>query len=114
MAESSSASEDILAMTLTLRNKVNGEYVLRPEKMTAGDEWSIEYSLAEVSEQPRARALYRACRRRRSKKMETSLVPEDAEVVPSYIQSLRQMTAKGRAWRKKQDKVDRMGSVEVL
>ena len=106
--------ENILAMTLTLRNKVNGEYVLRPEKMTAADEWSIEYSLIEVSEQPRARALYKACQKRRSKKMGASLVSEDADVVSDYVQRLREMSAKGRAWRKEQDKRDKKRPVQVL
>ncbi len=106
--------ENILAMTLTLRNKVNGEYVLRPEKMTAADEWSIEYSLIEVTEQPRARALYKACQKRRSKKMGPSLVSEDADVVSDYVQRLREMSAKGRAWRKEQDKKDKRRPVQVL
>lgn len=110
----SSSSKDILAMTLTLRNKVNGEYVLRPEKMTAADEWSIEYTLNEVSEQSRARALYKACQTRRGKKMGTPLVAEDAEVVSDYIQRLRELSAKGRAWRKEQDKKDRKQPVQVL
>lgn len=112
-AARSSSSEDILAMTITLRNKVNGQFVLRPEQMTAADEWSIEYSLSEVTEQPRARALYEACRRRRSKKME-QVVPENAEVINGYIQRLREMSAKGRAWRKEQDKRDTERPVEVL
>lgn len=113
-AAKTNSSEDILAMTLTLRNQVNGEYVLRPEKMTAADEWSIEYSLVEVSEQRRARALYQACQRRRSKKMEALSVREDAEVVNYYVQMLRDMSAKGRAWRKEQDRKDRKQPVQVL
>lgn len=110
----SSSSKDLLAMTLTLRNKVNGEYVLRPERMTAADEWSIEYSLNEVSEPSRAKALYKACQTRRGKKMGTPLVSEDAEVISDYIQKLREMSAKGRAWRKEQDKKDRKQPVQVL
>lgn len=106
--------KDVLAMTLTLRNKVNGKYVLRPEKMTAADKWSIEYSLVEVSEQSRARTLYEACQRRRSKKWEVSSMSEDTEVITGYIQRLREMTEKGRAWRKEQDKKDRKRPVQVL
>ena len=109
-----SSPEDILAMTLTLRNKVNGEYVLRPANMTAADEWSIEYSLIEVSEQSRARALYKACQRRRSKKKDVPLVAEDADIISDHIRRLREMSAKGRAWRKEQDKRDRALTVQVL
>ena len=108
--DAESSSEDILAMTLTLRNKVNGEDILRPENMTAADEWSVEYSLVEVSVPSRARALYKACRSRRSKKME----PEDSDVVSGYVQKLRRLSANGRAWRKEQDQRDRKEPVQVL
>lgn len=109
----SSPLQDILAMTLTIRNKVNGEDVLRPEKMTARDEWSIEYSLTELSVQSKAIALYRACQVRRRKKMESSLMPDD-DVVNAYIQNLRNLSRQGRRWRKKQDNMDRERPVQVL
>lgn len=108
--DAESSSEDILAMTLTLRNKVNGEDVLRPENMTAADKWSVEYSLVEVAVPSRARALYKACQTRRSKKME----PEDSDVVSGYVQKLRNLSANGRAWRKEQDKRDEKEPVQVL
>lgn len=110
-SSSPSPSEDILAMTITIRNKVNGQFVLRPEKMTAADEWSIEYSLTEVSEQRRAKALYEACKMRRTKKMEE---PEDVETITGYVQRLREMSAKGRAWRKEQDARDKKQPVRVV
>ena len=108
--DAESLSEDILAMTLSLRNKVNGEDVLRPENMTATDEWSVEYSLVEVPVPSRARALYNACQRRRSKKMD----PEDSDVVSRYVQKLRNISANGRAWRKEQDQRDEKEPVHVL
>ena len=113
-AAESSPSEDILAMTLTIRNKVNGQYVLRPETMNETDEWSIEYSLTEVSAQGRARKLYEACRARRKKKMDPPEVPEDAELISAYIKRLRELSMKGRRWRKQQDMMDRERPVEVL
>ena len=108
--DAESLSEDILAMTLTLRNKLNGEDVLRPESMTAADEWSVEYSLVEVPVPSRARALYKACQSRRSKKME----PEDSDSVSDYVQKLRNLSANGRAWRKEQDQRDEKEPVQVL
>jgi len=112
--EATEDAPDILAMTLTLRNKVNGQYTLRPEGLTDKDKWSIEYSLIEVPTQRRARALYEACQSRRKKKMDTPLVPEDAETINLYIQNLRKMSRKGREWRKEQDKKDSENSVQVL
>ena len=110
----SSPSQDILAMTLTIRNKVNGKDVLRPIKMTAADEWSIEYSLTEIPTQSKAMALYHACQMRRRKKMESSLIPDDAEEISAYIRNLRDLSRQGRRWRKQQDKMDRERPVQVL
>lgn len=113
-AATSSPSQDILAMTLTIRNKVNGEDVLRPEHLTAADEWSIEYSLTEVPDHSQATALYRACQARRRKKMESSLMPDDEEAISVYIQNLRTMSRQGRRWRQRQDNMDRKRPVQVL
>ena len=109
----SSSSKDILAMTLTLRNKINGNYVQRPEKVTASDEWSIEYSLLEVSEQAKARKLYEACQRRRRTKLQPT-VPENAESINIFIKNLRRMSAKGKAWRAQQETSDSKQPVQVL
>ena len=110
------AKSDVLAMTLTIRNKVNGRYILRPEALKAADEWSIEYSLNTVENQSRAQALYQACRKRRDKKFETLSVPEEAEVevVNHYIQMLRDLSLKGRRWREEQDRTDTKRPGQVL
>ena len=109
-----SGSKGVLAMTLTLRNKVNGEYVHRPETMSAADEWSVEYSLTDISEQKKARVLYDACQVRRRRKMEKQLVSDEQEVVPGFIQRLRALSQKGRNWRKKQDKMDEERPVQMV
>lgn len=105
---------DILAMTLTLRNRVNGQYTLRPEQLTDKDKWSIEYTLNEVPTQRKARALYEACQMRRMKKMDKPLVAEDAETINFYIQNLRKMSRKGRDWREEQNKKDSEKPVQVV
>ena len=110
----SSPPEDILAMTLTIRNKVNDEHVTRPLRMTEADEWSLEYSMTEIEDQKRARALYKACQVRRGKKLEPELVPEDAKLVNGYIRQLRNLSIKGRRWRKEQDRKDSERPVQVL
>ena len=114
-AATSSGSEGLLAMTLTLRNKVNGKYVDRPETMRAADEWSVEYSLSDVSAQGKARALYDACVLRRKKKLERQQVSDEEEaVIPGFIQHLRSLSRKGRNWRKKQDEMDEERPVQMV
>ncbi|KAK4691842.1 hypothetical protein P7C71_g5247, partial [Lecanoromycetidae sp. Uapishka_2] len=112
--EAADSKPDILAMTLTVRNKVNGQYTLRPERLTDQDKWSIEYSLNEVPTQRKARALYEACRLRRQKRMNKPLVPEDAETINFYLQNLRKLSRKGREWRQEQDKKDGEKPVRIL
>ena len=109
-----SQSPDILAMTLTIRNKVNGRFVLRPERLTAQDVWSIEYSLNEVDTETRARALYQACQARRKKKYDKMETKSDEENITGYLQRLRELSMQGRKWRARQDKEDTKKPVQIL
>ena len=102
-------------MTLTLRNKVNGQYVLRPVDMTAEDKWEVEYSLVEVPEQSRAKALYEACQVRRQKKFGDEAAPEgQEEVLSGYVKRLREMSANGKVWRKEMEEKEKGDPIKVL
>ena len=96
---------EILALTLSIRNKVNDEYVLRPVKLTAKDNWSVEYSIAEIAPQTRAWSLYQACQLRRKKRLDDSIEEED-ENVDYFLARIQDLSRKGRKWRKEQDKLD--------
>ncbi|KAL8943927.1 MAG: hypothetical protein Q9216_000739 [Gyalolechia sp. 2 TL-2023] len=109
------SGNEVLAFTLTIRNKVNGEYVLRPNNLREHDEWSTEYSLDEVPSPQRARDLYQACRMRRKKKLdEVGTRSEDDDQVDGYIRRLRQMSRAGAKWRKRQDEKDGELPVRIL
>ena len=105
---------DVLAMTLTVRNKVNGSFVLRPENITAADRWSLEYSLVDVPDAGRARALYEACRARRKKKLDAPMPVEDEAMMNYYMRNLRTLSEQGRQWRKDMDEKDRGRPVQIL
>lgn len=107
------APKTILAMTLTLRNKVNGAFVLRPADLKPSDNWDVEYSLVDVPDDNRAWALYQACMKRREKKL-SAMPEEDAENVSYYIQKLRTLSAQGRKWRQQLDEDDKTRPVQVL
>lgn len=113
-AEAASITSDILAMTLTLRNKVNGQFVLRPENLTGKDKWSIEYSLVEVSTQSRAKTLYQACQLRRAKRLEKPEPTDEDTVVNEYVEQLRKMSQEGRKWRRILDEKDTEKPKQVL
>lgn len=101
---------ELLAMTLTIRNKVNAEYVTRPEILTARDTWTVEYSLSEIKHADQAWDLYRACQKRRMKK----LVPDEDEEISRYIQELREMSQRGSIWRRVMDEGDKLRPPTVL
>ncbi|KAL8732014.1 MAG: hypothetical protein Q9181_004091 [Wetmoreana brouardii] len=107
--------KEVLAMTLTIRNKVNKGYVLRPDDLGPDDDWSIEYSLDEVPSPDRAWSLYQACQVRRKKKLdEANSRNEDDDQVDSYIRMLREMSRKGARWRKMQDEKEKTLPLKVL
>ncbi|MCJ1404689.1 hypothetical protein MMC11_007915 [Xylographa trunciseda] len=112
----------VLAMTLTIRNKVDGKYVLRPENIistkpsspsttpsspTASGKpsaqsnqgWSIEYTLTDVQDADRAWALYQACQARRKKKLDPEETEEEDARAQWYIKRMRELNLKGKKWR---------------
>lgn len=101
---------ELLAMTLAIRNKVNAEYVTRPDILTTSDTWTVEYSLSEIKHADQAWDLYRACQKRRMKK----LVPDEDEEISRYIQELREMSQRGGIWRRVMDEGDKLRPPTVL
>lgn len=96
----------ILGLILTVRSKVNGEYVERPENLKKHQNWTIDYSLTEKSDQV-ARREYAAAKNRRKKtyaKLNSNLDKTDPDSTESsyniaYIDMLRELSEKGRKMR---------------
>jgi len=96
----------ILGLILTVRSKVNGEYVERPENLKKHQNWTVDYSLTEKSDQV-ARREYAAAKNRRKKtyaKLNSNLDKTDPDSTESsyniaYIGMLRELSEKGRAMR---------------
>ncbi|KAH0366169.1 Pet127-domain-containing protein, partial [Aureobasidium melanogenum] len=107
--ESGSQKEEekpLLGMVLTVRSKVNGVYVERPENLKKNHDWSIEYSLTELKSGQAWRE-YRAAQARRRKtyqKLNSRLDksdPDSAELSYNdhYINMLKDLSEKGRKMR---------------
>ncbi len=107
-------SQEVLALTLTIRNMVNGNQVLRPSSLKPNQQWSIEYSLDEVPNAERAWSLYQACQLRRKKKLENDKEGRENDEVDGYIQRLRQMSRKGAKWRKELDEQEKELPLKIL
>jgi hypothetical protein len=97
---------DIFAMTLTIRNKVNGVYVARPEHFTSSDRWTVDYEFTSFKSAERAWKMYQACQRRRAKQV-GEMDREADDTANMYQKQLWKLSEKGRTWRKKQDELDK-------
>ncbi|KAL8795975.1 MAG: hypothetical protein Q9195_001550 [Heterodermia aff. obscurata] len=100
-------SKEVLAMTLTIRNKVNGCYVHRPENLSSQDGWSVEYAMAEVGDSGKAWNLYQASQARRAKASDRGDDDDENKQVSWFISNLRELSKKGHEWREKQNEMDR-------
>ena len=107
------AAQEVLAMTLTIRNKVNDRYVIRPENLSSSDQWVVEYVLAEVDRPDKAWSLYQASQTRRRKQLDKA-DDDDDKTVEWYIRNLRELSRKGEEWRKQQDELDKARPKVVL
>ena len=96
-------TSDVLALTLTIRNKVNGKYVPQPRNLKQYEKWEVEYSLTEVSDQSRASVLYQACQLRRKKLLDAEQKNTEND---RFFQMLKRMSQQGKLWRKQIDKQD--------
>ena len=133
----------VLAMTLTIRNKVNNKYVTRPTNIVSSpssstftsntsrtsdstspitahpsghsSKWTVEYTLTDVVDQDRARALYHACQERRRKKLERAEEEDDGDQEEQwYLRKMRALAAEGKKYRKGLDQQDDGRKVVVL
>jgi hypothetical protein len=113
-AESEADAEEekpLLGLILTVRSKVDGEYVERPERLRKTHDWTIEYSLTEKAA-PVARKEYTGAKMRRRKvyeKLDSNLDKKDPDSTKlsyndHYINMLRELSEKGRNIRAGLDK----------
>ncbi|KAJ5669236.1 mitochondrial translation protein [Penicillium macrosclerotiorum] len=112
-ADENGANGELLAMVLTARNKINGEYVERPMDFKNNDTWNVEYEISDLAPK-QGHVLYKMCKKRR----QTSLLgrgEDELEVANNvYIRRLRQISKQGRKHRERENKLDAEQGVVVL
>ncbi|RHZ52639.1 hypothetical protein CDV55_100806 [Aspergillus turcosus] len=106
-------ARDLLAMTLVIKNKMNGYNVERPNNFTAADNWTILWELTEIK-QPHAQSLYTACQNRRAKALAGRGEGESGVAANVYIRKLREIARQGRKFREREDQLDRERGIVVL
>lgn len=112
------ASSPILALALTVRNKVNGRYISGPPDVNRDDEWDIEYAIQEMEDHALAWSRYDACVARRDNA--SAFGKDDPEADEKwyqgrFMQELAEWSRRGALWRLEQDEIDRgLGRKEVF
>lgn len=98
--------------TLTIRNKVNGHYVKRPENLEPEDNWQIEYHISDIDNES-AWKLYTATKERRRQ-----LVGKDDEEqnkgLINYRRVIQRYASRGRKWRAQQDQINEERGVQMF
>jgi hypothetical protein len=100
-----------MGWTLTVRNKVNGHYLERPEKLEPEDNWQIEYHVQEI-DQKSVWSLYNATKERRRQLIGLN----DDEVnkgLANYRKIIQRYASRGRMWRAKQDQINEERGVQL-
>ncbi|KAF3770767.1 hypothetical protein M406DRAFT_22057, partial [Cryphonectria parasitica EP155] len=93
------ADKPLFGMVLTIRNKVNGKHVDRPEKLEADDSWDVEYTMEEVTNPNRKQELYSAIQNRRKA---AHWKDPKGDSFAAFGGALRKYTKKGRDFRSKE------------
>ncbi|SZF04169.1 unnamed protein product [Blumeria hordei] len=114
-AVDSSPKGPFLVMQLQIQNKVNGNFVGRPENLTKNDRWSINYQLGHYPNGDLANQKYREVNKRRTKIHERGLdMNPDVPANSSLVRELRKYIQKGREFRRIEDAIQAKLPKKVL
>lgn len=105
-------SGPLAGWTLTVRSKVNGHYLKRPEKLESEDNWQIEYHIADI-ENESVWKLYTATKERRRQLVGRDAEEEDKGLM-NYRKIIQRYASRGRQWRAKQDQIDEERGVQIF
>ncbi|KAI0840143.1 Pet127-domain-containing protein [Hypoxylon sp. FL0890] len=90
-------TEELLGLVLSIKNKVNGKYVNRPENLNRHDNWIVEYNIEEITGK-RAHTIYQQCISRR-KKVFAETEDKETEWYKMFQGNLEKRTMSGRKFR---------------
>lgn len=110
-------TKPLLAMVVTVSNKVDGKPVLRPKHLGAAidgsevKQWTVDYTVKVVGNSSRAHALYLACQRRRRTVFEKEAIDYKTN---GFLKQVRQYARKGSKWRRAEEERRQSEGKEVV
>lgn len=99
----------VAVFKLSIRNFVNGDEVLRPEKLKPTDDWKVDYSLQDM--EGKIEDLYEASVKRREEALGKSHV--SSFMNNKFGGSIQDNVNRGKEYRKKMDMLDEKHGVQV-
>lgn len=109
------SSRPFLAMNLTVRNKINNDYVERPVNLTKDDQWTIEYCLRDYSDQNTSVNVFREVKKRR-KAVHTGGLDMNPDKPPtsSLVRQLRKYIERGRTFREREIEIESKAQIQIV
>ncbi|KAK1835959.1 mitochondrial protein Pet127-domain-containing protein, partial [Podospora conica] len=99
-ANTSPHADKLFGMVITVNNRVNGDYVARPDKLEKADKWVVEYAIEEM-EPERAARIYKQCQKRRAEALSDS-EHRDKAWYEMFRGDLKKYSDKGRLHRRRE------------
>lgn len=94
-------TDELFGMIITVNNRVNGEYVARPENLNSYDKWVVEYAIEEM-EATRAERIYGQVLKRRALALGDA-EDRDAAWYQMFRGDLEKYSQKGRDHRRREN-----------
>ena len=103
---------ELYGLVLTIRNKVNDKYVVRPTDLAPKDRWTVEYAIEEVDPE-RAHNLYQMLLKRRKNVLDPTFTESQDRWHAMFRGRLEQYSKRGRAYRCLENRLRRLSPVHV-
>ncbi|POS85128.1 hypothetical protein EPUL_003938 [Erysiphe pulchra] len=109
------SNRPFLALKLTVRSKVNNDYVERPVNLTKDDKWAVEYRLNEYPDRTSSINVYRELKKRR-RAVHTSRLDMNPDKPPtsSLVRQLRKYIEKGRTFRERENEIESKLQIHIV
>lgn len=108
--EDAETSGDLIAMTLIIQNRVNGQIVERPENLKFKDTWEVSYEINELAPE-KGRTLLNMMKKRRADVWKKVGADDESGERDSYLALLNSITRRGRAFRQQENLKDEQGGI---
>ncbi|OAA75490.1 Mitochondrial protein Pet127 [Akanthomyces lecanii RCEF 1005] len=103
---------ELLGMYITVRNKVDGKFVARPERLGPNSKWEVQYAVKEINNE-RAQRLYEQIKARRRKILDINAEMRAQSWHRMFAGSLPTLSKRGASYRAERAKQEEASGIRV-